>query len=329
MPAVAGPGAPVSTLLLLIIALIAPWVVHLAAPRQRPLALVGVIAVFLLYGIFAENPLLQWEMWAGLAAGILTVLFLAGGRHGGGGRRALVLAPPPPARAPRTPSTTGTSRPARSRRRAPRAAPGGQGSVGSRCWAMSWSARSGSSSSTRPRRRALTPAGLSPEAMQRDAERQEPVRVARVEARRRLGRGERVGRAVALEQRVGQEARRRRVGGVEARRRPRRRRPRARSCRAPTARAPRPNSAAASVGVLRARAVVGAERLLPARLPWRAGRPARAAPARSRARLAGQAATSACGVGELAGVHQLPGLGDREYAMLVGSRLTATPSDFA
>ena len=59
--------------------------VHLAAPKQRPLALVGVIAVFLLYGIFAENPLLQWEMWAGLAAGILTVMFLAGGAAGGRG----------------------------------------------------------------------------------------------------------------------------------------------------------------------------------------------------------------------------------------------------
>ncbi len=75
-----------STILLLVIALLAPWVVHLAAPRQRPLALVGVIVVFLLYGIFAENPLLQWEMWAGLAAGILTVLFLAGGGLSHGGR---------------------------------------------------------------------------------------------------------------------------------------------------------------------------------------------------------------------------------------------------
>ncbi|MGE0026320.1 MAG: hypothetical protein AB7O78_16010 [Thermoleophilia bacterium] len=74
-----------STILLLVIALIAPWVVHLAAPKQRPLALVGVVAVFLLYGIFAENPLLQWEMWAGLAAGILTVVFLAGGAAGGHG----------------------------------------------------------------------------------------------------------------------------------------------------------------------------------------------------------------------------------------------------
>jgi hypothetical protein len=76
-----------STILLLVIALIAPWVVHLAAPKQRPLALVGVIAVFLLYGIFAENPLLRWEMWAGLAAGILTVMFLAGGAAGGHGGR--------------------------------------------------------------------------------------------------------------------------------------------------------------------------------------------------------------------------------------------------
>lgn len=74
-----------STILLLIISILAPWVVHLAAPRQRALALVGVLAVYLLYGIFIENPLLQWEMWAGLAAGVLTVLFLVGGGIGGGG----------------------------------------------------------------------------------------------------------------------------------------------------------------------------------------------------------------------------------------------------
>lgn len=75
-----------STILLLVIAIVAPWTVHLAPPRQRPLALVGVVAVFLLYGIFAENPLTRWEMWAGLAAGVLTVLFLAGGAGAGGGR---------------------------------------------------------------------------------------------------------------------------------------------------------------------------------------------------------------------------------------------------
>lgn len=76
-----------STILLLLISILAPWVVHLAAPRQRALALVGVLAVFLLYGIFAENPLMQWEMWAGLAAGILTVVFLVGGGVGGGRAR--------------------------------------------------------------------------------------------------------------------------------------------------------------------------------------------------------------------------------------------------
>ncbi len=75
-----------STILLLVIALVAPWAVHLAPPRQRPLALVGVVAVLLLYGIFVENPLLQWELWAGLAAGILTVLFLSGGVGSRGGR---------------------------------------------------------------------------------------------------------------------------------------------------------------------------------------------------------------------------------------------------
>jgi hypothetical protein len=72
-----------STILLLVISIVAPWTVHLAPPRQRPLALVGVIAVLLLYGIFAENPLTQWEMWAGLTAGILTVIFLAGGAGAG------------------------------------------------------------------------------------------------------------------------------------------------------------------------------------------------------------------------------------------------------
>ncbi len=73
-----------STILLLVIALLAPWVVHLAAPRQRALALVGVVVVFLLYGIFAENPVVRWELWAGLAAGILTVLFLASGATSSG-----------------------------------------------------------------------------------------------------------------------------------------------------------------------------------------------------------------------------------------------------
>ena len=87
-----------STILLLVISIVAPWTVHLAPPRQRPLALVGVIAVFLLYGIFAENPLTQWEMWAGLAAGILTVMFLAGGTGAGRGSRTRAPARPRPRR---------------------------------------------------------------------------------------------------------------------------------------------------------------------------------------------------------------------------------------
>ena len=55
-----------------------------------------------LYGIFADNPLTRWEMWAGLAAGILTVMFLAGGAGAGRGGR-------PPR------GGTRRSRPARSR----------------------------------------------------------------------------------------------------------------------------------------------------------------------------------------------------------------------
>jgi hypothetical protein len=93
-----------STILLLVIAIVAPWTVHLAPPRQRPLALVGVVAVFLLYGIFAENPLTRWEMWAGLAAGILTVMFLAGGAGAGRGGR-------PRSSAPRSRAPTSRPRP--------------------------------------------------------------------------------------------------------------------------------------------------------------------------------------------------------------------------
>lgn len=79
-------GAPVSAVLLFIIAAAAPWVVHLAPPRQRFLALVLVIAVFLLYWIFAENPLTSWALWAGLAAGLVSVLLAAGALAGRMGR---------------------------------------------------------------------------------------------------------------------------------------------------------------------------------------------------------------------------------------------------
>jgi H+/Cl- antiporter ClcA len=78
-----------SAILLFIIAAAAPWVVHLAPPRQRFLALILVLAVFLLYWIFAKNPLTSWALWAGLAAGIVSALLAAGalmGRRGGRGR---------------------------------------------------------------------------------------------------------------------------------------------------------------------------------------------------------------------------------------------------
>lgn len=76
-----------TALLLLLVAALAPWIVHLAPPRQRPLALVGVVAVFLLFGIFTSaNPITAWESWVGLAAGVISVVALSAA-GGGGGRR--------------------------------------------------------------------------------------------------------------------------------------------------------------------------------------------------------------------------------------------------
>jgi len=79
----------VIALLLLLIAAILPWIVHLAPPRQRPLALVGAVAVVMLFGIFIENPLFAWEFWVGLVAGVVSVVGLAAAGSGGGrgGRR--------------------------------------------------------------------------------------------------------------------------------------------------------------------------------------------------------------------------------------------------
>lgn len=77
-----------SSILLLIISLAAPWAVQLAPPRQRLIALVGVIAVLLLYGIFSGNPLGMWQFWIGLIIGILSVvLFVNMGSRGGSRRR--------------------------------------------------------------------------------------------------------------------------------------------------------------------------------------------------------------------------------------------------
>jgi hypothetical protein len=79
----------VNSVLLLAIAALAPWTIHLAPPRQRLYALGGVVVVFVLYGIFAQNPLTTWEMWAGLGVGILSILLVtaAGARAGGASSR--------------------------------------------------------------------------------------------------------------------------------------------------------------------------------------------------------------------------------------------------
>ena len=67
-----------TALLLLLVAALAPWIVHLAPPRQRPLALVGVVGVFLLFGIFTSaNPITAWESWVGLAVGVIAAAGVA------------------------------------------------------------------------------------------------------------------------------------------------------------------------------------------------------------------------------------------------------------
>ncbi len=71
------PVGDMSSILLLVISLAAPWVVQLAPPRQRLIAVVAVIAVLLLFGIFSGNPLAMWQFWIGVIIGILSVvLFL-------------------------------------------------------------------------------------------------------------------------------------------------------------------------------------------------------------------------------------------------------------
>jgi len=67
----------VASIVILVIAVLAPWVVHLAPPRQRPLALVCAIGVLLIVGIFFRNPLATWEFWLGLIIGIGSVVFTA------------------------------------------------------------------------------------------------------------------------------------------------------------------------------------------------------------------------------------------------------------
>ena len=65
-----------ATIVILVIAVLAPWVVHLAPPRQRPLALVCAIGVLLIVGIFIQNPLVTWEFWLGLVIGIGSIVVM-------------------------------------------------------------------------------------------------------------------------------------------------------------------------------------------------------------------------------------------------------------
>ena len=69
-------GVYVGTIVILVIAVLAPWVVHLAPPRQRPLALVCAIGVLLIVGIFFQNPLVTWAFWLGLAIGIGSIVVM-------------------------------------------------------------------------------------------------------------------------------------------------------------------------------------------------------------------------------------------------------------
>lgn len=71
--------------LLFLIAALFPWTVHLAPPRQRPLALVMMVAVLMLFGIFVKNPLTAMEFWGGLIAGVVSIVGFA---MFGPGRRA-------------------------------------------------------------------------------------------------------------------------------------------------------------------------------------------------------------------------------------------------
>ncbi len=66
------------SVLLIFVAVVGPWVVHLAPVRQRLMALVGFIGVLLLW-LVLESWIGKWWFWVGLAVGIASVLFIGGG----------------------------------------------------------------------------------------------------------------------------------------------------------------------------------------------------------------------------------------------------------
>ena len=61
--------------LILIIGAVIPWVVHVSPPRQRPLFLLGSVALLVLFAVFSKvNPLTGWALWVGLIVGLATIV---------------------------------------------------------------------------------------------------------------------------------------------------------------------------------------------------------------------------------------------------------------
>jgi hypothetical protein len=103
----------VSSLVLFIIALVGPWAVHLAPPRSRAVAVMVLVAILLLFGIFAHNPLTSWLFWIGLILGIASIAIFSGyGSAKGSSERRARREP----REPREPRPPRERRPRPSRR---------------------------------------------------------------------------------------------------------------------------------------------------------------------------------------------------------------------
>jgi hypothetical protein len=103
----------VSSLVLFIIALVGPWAVHLAPPRSRAVAVMVLVAILLLFGIFAHNPLTSWLFWIGLILGIASIAIFSGyGSAKGSAERRARREP----REPREPRPPRERRPRTSRR---------------------------------------------------------------------------------------------------------------------------------------------------------------------------------------------------------------------
>ncbi len=67
-----------TAVLLTFVAVAGPWVIHLAPRSQRLIALVGFVAILLMWLLF-ENWFGKWYFWIGLLVGIGSLFFLSGG----------------------------------------------------------------------------------------------------------------------------------------------------------------------------------------------------------------------------------------------------------